>query len=493
MYTRITPAKDGAQAIAYARGIEGRGHSRARRNLYVAAVNMVPDEVMSFERQMGRCWRRASYRHEVQVRRIIASFSKKELDPDDPESPLKAAAMTMDFAEKFYPNRQAAVFVQADGEGGCVHVHLIVNDCDMTDYKGCTREQQKWWYVEKNFDEVAKNYIELDYGEGKTKNKKTLYERGAGEKYKWKEDLKGRIADAMSAAVSRDDFLDRLAERGVEGTWQSSKKFGNYILYELKDLSLFEGELPKRSSYFRSKSYKLGEDFNLDKIDEVIEENKKKAEKEKEAERERQAKESSRTRVEQTGDEDDEWEPDQDGISLWEKAKARRAAASVTDTASEEDRDRTLMFAYMRAAGIYGESQERLRIGREMFENFKEEHPYDYAERIRTGNISSTSSSVDIIGTNSNMSRSDSQGVEPSSPADAGVKEGEKEKTETVREPQTVELKRETEQKPRQETGQDVSARPRSYGAASAAERARQRLIERLKKDRSGLGDISLR
>ena len=486
MYTRITPAKDGAQAIAYARGIEGRGHNRTQRNLYVAAVNMVPDEVMSFERQMGRCWRRASYRHEVQVRRIIASFSKKELDPDDPESPLKAAAMTMDFAEKFYPDRQAALFVQADGEGGCVHVHLIVNDCSMTDYKGCTREQQKWWYVEKNFDEVAKNYIELDYGEGKTKNKKTLYERGAGEKYKWKEDLKGRIADAMSAAVSRDDFLDRLAERGVEGTWQSSKKFGNYILYELKDLSLFEGELPKRSSYFRSKSYKLGEDFNLDKIDEVIEENKKKAEKEKEAERERQAKESSRTRVEQTGDEDDEWEPDQDGISLWEKAKARRAAASVTDTASEEDRDRTLMFAYMRVMGVnpyadglsYEESLRLQREAREQYEWFKEEHPYDYEERIKTGNIGDEVEPERII---------------PSSPADAGVKEGEKEKTETVREPQTVELKRETEQKPRQETGQDVSARPRSYGAASAAERARQRLIERLKKDRSGLGDISLR
>ena len=149
-----------------------------------------------------------------------------------------------------------------------------------------------------------------------------------------------------------------------------------------------------------------------------------------------------------------------------------------------------LLAAYMRLASIdfyndnisYEESQERLRIGREMFEDFKEEHPYDYAERIASGNIGDEVEPERIPA----MTAGNNVPV-PSSPADAGVKEGEKEKTTDGM--QTVELKRETEQG----TGQGVSVRPRAYGAASAAERARQKLIERLKKDRSGLGDISLR
>jgi len=271
MYSRITPSRNGRDALLYARGGKnGLGHNRAKhRNLIIGGVNLLPDEVIPFEDQMEKYWHLASPRHEIQVRRIIVSFSKKELDPQDPDSPLKALQIATEFAEKYYPNRQAAIFIQNDGKGGCLHFHLIVNDCGIPDAKGCSNEQQKYYYVEKHADEVAKTIIQLDTGKQNVKNKETYHERGikSTDRYVWKDDLKERIREVMDAAESRDDFVRLLSENGVEASFKTSKKQGDYILYELKDLSNFEGELPKKNTYFKSKSYKLGFDFDIDALD----------------------------------------------------------------------------------------------------------------------------------------------------------------------------------------------------------------------------------
>ena len=45
---------------------------------------MLPPEVMGYADQMDMYWRRASSRNKTQVRRIITSYSKDELDPEKP-------------------------------------------------------------------------------------------------------------------------------------------------------------------------------------------------------------------------------------------------------------------------------------------------------------------------------------------------------------------------------------------------------------------------
>lgn len=288
MFTRITPSKNGREALQYARGGEnGKGHNnKEHRNLLVGGVNLLPDSEMSYEDQMEVFWKKAKPNHKIQVRRIIGSFSKNELDPEDPNSKYKAMEMATEFSEKFYPDRQAAIFIQDDGEGGCIHFHLIVNDCAMTDNKGCSADQQKYWYVEKNFDELAKSYIELDAGEPakdkitqserrKRKENEKAIEAGEPEKveYLWRDDLKNRVREAMEEATDREDFLKRLTAHGVEGEYRTSKKQGDYIIYELTDLSGFEGELPKKKEYFKSKSYKMGTDFGVEELDKQIQNN----------------------------------------------------------------------------------------------------------------------------------------------------------------------------------------------------------------------------
>ena len=88
--------------------------------------------------------------------------------------------------------------------------------------------------------------------------------------YIWKQDLKQRVAAAMSESTSREDFLKRCTAHGVEAEYRdATKKQPEYILYELTDTTNFPDgeEIPKN---LKSKSYKLGADYDLERLDEVI-------------------------------------------------------------------------------------------------------------------------------------------------------------------------------------------------------------------------------
>lgn len=295
-YTRISGSDNGREAIKYARGIDGKGHNNnSKRNLYIDSVGMLPDDVMPFEDQMQVYWNKASRKNKNQVRRIITSYSKKELDSEDPRSALIAAQIARRHIQEYYPDRQAAIFIQADGKGGMLHVHTLVNNVSMTECKGCSDEQTKFYYVAKTVDAVAKQYInlEMDYNEkvdqsGKKmktpkevvkqnerrqreENEAALTRGEATPNYIWKDDLKDRIRLAMSEAASREDFLKQLTAHGVEGEYRTgehaSKKAGEYIIYELVDTTGFTGKIPKN---LKSKSYKIGTDFDLEMLDRKI-------------------------------------------------------------------------------------------------------------------------------------------------------------------------------------------------------------------------------
>lgn len=293
-YTRITPSRNGREAIDYALGgVDAKGHNgNKERNLLVGSVNMLPPEVMGYADQMDIYWRKASFRNLTQVRRIITSYSKDEIDPNDPNAAEIVLAIHQEHARTAYPGRQVLICVQADGKGGYIHVHEIVNNVSMVDQKGCTTEQTKFHYVAKTVDNIAKKYIKLsmDY-EGKynekthtakipadnvTQNERRMRDANQiaaqdGKEpphYIWKDDLKNRILAAMSEATSREDYLKRLTAHGVEGEYRTSKKHGDYIIYELTDTIGFDGG--KIPGNLKSKSYKLGSDYGLDTLDKMI-------------------------------------------------------------------------------------------------------------------------------------------------------------------------------------------------------------------------------
>lgn len=146
-YSRITGTRHGADAIDYARG-NGKGHNdKEVRNMVVSEVNMLPETVQPYEVQMKRYWNKASVKNKNQVRRVIQSFSRKELNPDKPEDIQKANEIGNEFARRAYPGHQAVVFTQIDGKSGLIHNHIIVNNVNMETLKGSV----------KNFVALVKN------------------------------------------------------------------------------------------------------------------------------------------------------------------------------------------------------------------------------------------------------------------------------------------------------------------------------------------------
>ena len=269
MYSRISPAKNGRAAIRYAEGAAHNGH--AERNLRVIPINLLPNG--RYAEQMEPLWRKARKNHSVQIRRIIISFSKNEIEPENAEDLEKACYIAKSFTQEYYPNRQAVLYFQKDGKGGCLHCHILVNDVSLFDHKGCSRKQQNYLYVRNGIDAEASKLIDLDYGsktasrQSRTERVKTQAEnltvpnvlqshesngKSIGEKtYSYIDDMKSRIEQAATAAKDDDTFLKRLHAAGIAAMNKTSKKYGAYILYDFFDC-------PVKVKNRKARSYRLG-------------------------------------------------------------------------------------------------------------------------------------------------------------------------------------------------------------------------------------------
>lgn len=279
-YTRISHTRNGRAAIQYARG-NGRGHNgHAKRNLLIGGVGMLPDDLIPFEEQMAEDWARASGKNKNQVRRIVVSYSEKELDPHDGDCAYTALEIAQEFVEEAYPNRKAAIFVQNDGKGGKLHVHILVSNVDSLEHKGCTDEQTKFEYVKQNFNRVAGRRITLDSGkkakERLSQNERRIRdeneeaaEKGCAEEYSWKDDMRRRILLAMEKADSENNFLDVLEKEGVKARYGDSKKHGEYISYELVDVP---DHMTGTDRKYKARSYTLGDAYGVEALREKLHE-----------------------------------------------------------------------------------------------------------------------------------------------------------------------------------------------------------------------------
>lgn len=300
-YSSITRTPCGAAAIQYARGTDGSGHNnREHRNEYVVGINMLPDSVVPFEKQMQPFWDRADSRHKVQIDRYIMSFSPRELDSEKPEDCAKALAIGCDFAREIGPDDQWAIFIQTDGVGRKVHVHALRNDVRTSDYKGPDPKTYAHWHVSGIVDRVCDRYFDLDFGENAVGERVNQHVRGArrknekirmanaleteraqeegreavlkSEKYIWQDDLRSRIKTAAAASESEADFVQKLAQNGVglvpdrDGSLRhhATRKQPEHYTYELLDVSGFGGG--KVPTNLKSKSFKLGENYQPDTV-----------------------------------------------------------------------------------------------------------------------------------------------------------------------------------------------------------------------------------
>ena len=270
-YSRVTRTQNGRGALDYAYGHNDKGHNEnAMRNQLVSGVNLI--DGVSYLEQMQHYWNRARIGHKTQIIRVVQSYSLNEFDPKKQSNIEKAHEIGREFADTYYPNRQAVIFTQIDGKSGLVHNHVLINDVSMEDGKGCDKLQYYFPQIKKWTNEIAGKYIELDFGNGKTEDKTTQTERTKREQgvYVWKDDLKNRVHDAMIEAESQDDFEVKLPEHGVNFEKKSSKKYGEGYTYELMDLSnVPEGvKVPNRA--LKARSRKLGDSYGIEALNYVL-------------------------------------------------------------------------------------------------------------------------------------------------------------------------------------------------------------------------------
>lgn len=267
-YTAVT-AKDQLGLITGSHFAQGHNGSETRNQL-VGTVNLLPGA--RWETQMGRYWSRARAGHKVQLVQLILSWSKRELDPDDPDDLKKALDISLDMVREHYPDRQALCFVQTDGEGGCVHAHILINDVSMTDYKGCDQWQRYHPQIMKWNDEITARYTQLDNGLSEPdKNPHWQRVRRAKGEYVYQDDIKARVKAAMVGAADEAEFRKRLAAAGVTYEAKDSKKYGDYYVYDLDKATLPEGASVPGRERLKARSYKLGADYGPEALQAVVE------------------------------------------------------------------------------------------------------------------------------------------------------------------------------------------------------------------------------
>lgn len=284
-YSRITSTRNGVGAIDYARG-KGKGHNNKKvRNMVIGESNLLPESVAPYEEQMRRYWNKASVKNRNQVRRIVQSFSRRELNPDDRMDIQKANEIGIEFAQRAYTGHQAVVFTQIDGESGLIHNHVLVNNVNMETNYGCSDEQTKFQYVKWWTNKVAGQYFELDKGQHthdkvtqnerrkrqenekiRKENKSLPPEKQKKLKYIWKDDLKERISRAADVAYSREYFLILLEQMDVTAEIRQRKNGTEYIVYTLNDEEKRQQENAVKE--WKAKGHKLGTDYDLESLDE---------------------------------------------------------------------------------------------------------------------------------------------------------------------------------------------------------------------------------
>lgn len=287
-YSRITHTIDGAAALRYA--MLADSHTKGKeRNLLIAPIGMAPGDYNAYLEQFKDTWKFASSKNTNQIRRIIISWSTKELDPDDPNSPEIAYQICAELMNEAFHGFPAVVCVQNDGRGGKLHAHIISSNVNCIDHKGFNDSQTSHWYLRKNVDKICGRYFAIDSGFENIRDKVSQTERRKREEnikineenaklplseakqlnYIWKDDLKARIRHAMKESISRDDFVERLFDLDVAAEFRSTKGHGDFLVYELMDCSKFP-ESEKIPSNLKCKSYKLGSDYDIDELDNQI-------------------------------------------------------------------------------------------------------------------------------------------------------------------------------------------------------------------------------
>ena len=288
--TKLDLSKTGYRAFKYL--TKEKDGSDSKRVLYFDTIGVIPGSYDFMYDQFKSVWKKASKLNWVdsngavfaldggkahnQAILTITSFSNEDF-PRQPGGGYTDAQIlaAMDIVMKTHVKmgyKQAILVAQCDGEGGYLHVHGFVNAVDPITHKTLVNNMRNY----KRFRAISDKVIQ-DYGlKPVEKNKANILTKEERDKRAgiipkdtvlFDEVLKEKIYDVLGEGFkSRDEFIQKLAARDVEVEIKENKDGPDGITYRMFDAYGLKQRMRKR------KGSKIGTDFMMEHVDEIIEE-----------------------------------------------------------------------------------------------------------------------------------------------------------------------------------------------------------------------------
>ena len=166
---------------------------------------------------------------------VIQSFSKDELDPRDPMTPMVVADAAYALAKEVAPNSPCDVVVHLDSDGGNPHAHITIANVDLMTGKAARENGLVHWVLKKANDKIMQEMDlqvlephELAHDVNRSRSGKSAVGLTVDQldKSTWREFLADRVDEAIQDSRSVDfDSLRAVArELGVSIEKKTSAK-----------------------------------------------------------------------------------------------------------------------------------------------------------------------------------------------------------------------------------------------------------------------------
>lgn len=227
--TKQTTTVRAAAAIMYAHYGKPADVKHSRAAAWRSDFRNAYDAIASIESMLKGTGRKN------QALMVIQSFSKDELDPRDPMTPMIVADAAYALAKEVAPNSPCDVVVHLDSDGGNPHAHITIANVDLVTGKAARENGLVHWVLKKANDKIMREMglrvlepHELAHDVNRSRSGKSAEGLTVDQldKSTWREFLADRVDEALADSRSVDfDSLRAVArELGVSIEKKTSAK-----------------------------------------------------------------------------------------------------------------------------------------------------------------------------------------------------------------------------------------------------------------------------
>lgn len=227
--TKQTTTVRAAAAIMYAHYGKPADVEHSRAAAWRSDFRNAYDAIASIESMLKGTGRKN------QALMVIQSFSKDELDPRDPMTPMIVADAAYALAKEVAPNSPCDVVVHLDSDGGNPHAHITIANVDLVTGKAARENGLAHWVLKKANDKIMREMglqVLEPHALAHDVNRSRSGKSAEGltvdqlDKNTWREFLADRVDEALADSRSVDfDSLRAVArELGVSIEKKTSAK-----------------------------------------------------------------------------------------------------------------------------------------------------------------------------------------------------------------------------------------------------------------------------